>query len=509
MRAIRTAVIGAASAALVLSGAAGSASVNAPSFAKFKAYGTGSAGDLVGVADLNGDGFPELAAVAGQHFSVFVNDGHGKFGARSDYQTGLRPAGAIADLNGDSKPDLLSANAGNQTVSVRLNLGDGTFGPRQDIPVGGSPQGAPSVADLNGDGKADIVVGSEGPSVSVLLGNGDGTFQPHREYAAVDGGHSVLVADLNGDGHPDIVTTGISVLLNNGDGTFQPAHDYQSNDYSIELGDVDGNGSPDLVTSGRGATAVSVYFNAGDGSFPTHRPYVIQGGMIPNTGGGPFYATATDLNADGRADIVALDDEWTGESTVGITVLLSRADRSVVRHDYPGDAGYRITTGDLNGDGRPDLIAAHGYTRISLFLNRGNGSFEPRRDYPVASWLQHVEAADLNGDGRPDLIGSSDVFESNQLSVLLNTPGLCNVQDVWLMKPARAKQALARANCRAVIHRVFHPKRDRPIEGGGCGCGSWGWWPRSGLVYRQKPGFGAVLPAGRKVRLVVYYGRGH
>src|SRR5947209_20573014 len=94
--------------ALVLVGAASSASVLVPSFSALKTYKTGS---LVGIADLNGDGFPELVALVGQHFSVFVNSGHGTFGAKSDYQTGPRPAGAIGDVNGDGKPDLLSANA--------------------------------------------------------------------------------------------------------------------------------------------------------------------------------------------------------------------------------------------------------------------------------------------------------------------------------------------------------------------------------------------------------------
>ena len=505
--------------ALVLGGAAGSASVRVPSFSAEKTYRTGSNGALVGIADLNGDGFPELVALEGRHFSVFVNSGHGTFGAKSDYQTGPRPAGAIADVNGDGKPDLLSANAGNDTVSVLLNRGDGTFAVRQDIAIGGTPHGAPAVADLNGDGKADLVTGTEGGAVSVLLGNGDGTFQAYRDYPVSRGVEQLVATDLNGDGKPDLVSSSdgydsVSVLLNNGDGTFQPRHEYATaagDSNSLAVGDMNGDGSPDLVTAescGCGPGTVTVLINGGDGSF-SRRDYVMEGGIIPLFGG-PVSATVADLNGDGRPDIVTIDETYDG-FPVGISVLLNRGDGTFARHDYAvgrsQSGGASVTIADLNGDGRPELVMSDEDTLFALLLNKGDGTFQARRDYPAPFSLERVAIGDLNGDGRPDLIGTSNSVKGQDLvSVLLNTPGLCNVQDVSMMRPARAKLALARVNCRAMIRRVFDPKRDRPVEGG-CGCGGWAWWPKGGLVYRQRPHFGAVLPAGGKVRLVVRFGR--
>jgi hypothetical protein len=212
---------------------------------------------------------------------------------------------AVGDLNGDGKPDIVTANASADSVSVLLGNGDGTFQAKQDYPTGfGSLSVA--VADVNGDGKLDLVVGNDNGVASVLLGNGDGTFQAEKEYVA--GGGRAAVGDVNGDGRPDIVTTGrggVSVLLGNGDGTFQAKHDYATggaNPISVAIGDVNGDGEPDIVTATwnsylyYGAGLVSVLLGNGDGTFQSPRDYV--------TGPQPESVVIGDLNGDGRPDIV-------------------------------------------------------------------------------------------------------------------------------------------------------------------------------------------------------------
>ena len=494
--------------ALLLGGSASATSVAVPSFSKQKTYKTGSNGGLTGIADLNGDGFPDLVALEWQHFAVLLNTGHGTFRARSDYQTGPSRSGAIGDVNGDGRPDLLSTTEGNATVSVLLNRGDGSFAARQDVPTGRKPR-ALATADLNSDGKADVVTANDGGTVSVLLSNGDGTFQAHRDYpVSAAATWQLAVTDLNGDGKPDLVASGdgddvVWVLLNNGGGTFEPAHEYATapgDSNSLAVADLNGDGRPDLVTAENGggdSGAVTVLFNSGDGSF-TRRDYAMKGGIIPLFGG-PVSASVADLNGDGRPDVVTVD-ETDDYVPVGLSVLLNRGDGTFTRIDYPVGLGRVggdfVTIGDLNGDGRPDLVLLDNGTagfapytsRIALLLNKGDGTFQARRDYPAPFFLERVAIGDLNGDGRPDLIGGS--VGPDTVSVRLDSPGLCNVQDVRGLTLVAAKAKLRRVNCRVgKVRRIYHTG------------------VKKGRVVSQTPKFGAVLRGGGRVDVVVSKGR--
>jgi hypothetical protein len=147
------------------------------------------------------------------------------FAAAKSYATGKDPGAiAIADLNGDGKPDLVTANSGN-TVSVLLNRGQGSFEPKRSYAAGGS--GSLTVADLNGDGTPDLVTANgRADTVSVLLNRSDGSFEAKRSYATGLGPDSLAIADVNGDGKPDLVTANsdaetVSVLLNRSDGSFE------------------------------------------------------------------------------------------------------------------------------------------------------------------------------------------------------------------------------------------------------------------------------------------------
>src|SRR2546422_886081 len=151
------------------------------------------------------------------------------FIAPGDFPVGTHPQSvAVGDFNGDGRPDLAVANFGSNTVSVLLGIGDGSFQPARTFAAGTSPLSV-AVGDFNGDGRPDLAVANFGSNtVSVLLGIGDGTFQPALTFAAGTQPVFVAVGDLNGDGRPDlaVANTGsdnVSVLLGIGDGTFQPA----------------------------------------------------------------------------------------------------------------------------------------------------------------------------------------------------------------------------------------------------------------------------------------------
>jgi hypothetical protein len=180
-----------------------------PSFRTAVGYTTGSGTNGVAVADLNGDGKPDLAAaVRGRNsVGVLLGRGDGAFGAATTYAVGGDPFNvAVADLNGDGKPDLVTPNRLGNDVSVLLGHGDGTFGAPTGYATGWHPNMI-AMVDLDGDGKFDLVTADHnGNSVSALLGRGDGTFGAATTYAAGRGPTDVAVADLNGDGRPDLVT---------------------------------------------------------------------------------------------------------------------------------------------------------------------------------------------------------------------------------------------------------------------------------------------------------------
>jgi hypothetical protein len=423
---------------------------SAPSFAPARSYATGRAPRSVAIGDLNGDAKPDLATAndAAGAISVLLNRGDGRFQAKHDYRAGARPESvAIGDLTGDGKPDLAIANYQASTVSVLANGGDGRFQAKHDYGTGLDPLSV-TIGDLNGDGELDLAIANgDASTVSVLLNNGDGSFRAKLDYPTGQFPVSVAIGDLNGDGKLDLATANgadgantVSVLLNRGDGSFRAKSDYRVGSYdaipnSVALGDLNGDGKPDLATANSGdytnANTVSVLLGRGDGSFRAKREYVV--------GRGP----------------------------------------------------YSLAIGDLNGDGNPDLATSHhGEVAGTVFvlLNRGDGTFQDKLDYRVRSAPLEVALGDLNGDRKPDLATTNRY--ANTVSVLLNKPGLCTVQNVS-GKPLRtAKRTITRANCRVgKIRRAYSKTVKR------------------GRVISQKPKFGAVLPGGGKVNLVVSRGR--
>lgn len=394
------------------------------------------------------------------------------------YATDEGPAAvALGDLNGDGHPDLASANYTANTVSVLLNNGDGTFRTRHDYSTAPSPK-ALVLGDLNGDGKADLVTANLwDDTISVLLAKGDGTLQAKRDYRTAERPFDVALGDLDGDGRLDIAVAAdesnmISVFRNSGDGSFEASRNYETDagPDSIAIADMNADGRPDLITANGAAATVSVLVNGGDGNFTA--------GSVFDLGSNGFPSLAVgDLNGDTAPDLAVMDS---GE---GLSVLLSRqgggfAPRRLYRRWYGGG----VTIADLNGDGTRDLALAGGY-----MLNRGDGGFEAGVELPGGSG---GTAGDVNGDGKVDLAAAYYSSDRGWIAVLINTPGLCNVQYVLEQSLAAARQTLARGHC-----RVGKLRRARST------------WAKKGRVISQKPGAGLVVPAGTKVNLVVSKGR--
>jgi hypothetical protein len=256
-----------------------------------------------------------------------LNQGGGTFAAAANYAVGGQPYGvAIADVNGDGKPDIVAGNYNADTVSVLLNAGTGTtlaFATQVTYSVGSSPYGV-AIADVNADGKPDIVATNDGSAtVSVLLNNGTGTtlaFATQVTYSVDSDPYEVAIADVNADGKPDIVAVNegsgtVSVLLNSGNGTTlafatQVTHIVDSDPTGVAIADVNADGKPDIVAANNGAGTVSVLLNTGTGTtlaFATQVTYSV--------GSYPFGVAIADVNADGKLDIVATNE---GSNTVSV-----------------------------------------------------------------------------------------------------------------------------------------------------------------------------------------------
>jgi hypothetical protein len=388
-------------------------------------FATDNFPESVSVADLNRDGFLDIVTANSNSsdISVLLGNGDGIFKTRPKalrFAVGGEPfSAAVVDLNGDGFPDIVTANSNGASndVSVLLANGDGTFRPQQRFAAGNFPSSV-AVADLNGDGKPDIVTAnSESNDISVLLGNGDGTFQTQQLFAAGDYPESVSVADLNGDGKPDIVTANgdsndVSVLLGNGDGTFQTQQRFGAGGFpvSVAVADLNGDGAPDIVTANLGSNDVSVLLGNGDGTFTLLQRFA--------AGDFPSSVAVADLNGDGKLDIVTAN---TGSDDV--SVLLGNGDGTFQNEhafnvDF-GSAPFFVTVADLNGDGIPDLAVANfSSSDVSVHLGNGDGTFQNPLFYATGWRAVWVTIGDVDGDGKPDLITVNNW--DNDVSVLLH-----------------------------------------------------------------------------------------
>jgi hypothetical protein len=479
--------VGIAVGALVLSAALAPSKAAAsppPAFLPPVTYGTGGLDTIfpntggpvwVLAADVNGDGRLDLlvanwcvsvSACTKSNVGVLLNTDHGTFQPVATYDSGGFHAFsvAVADMNGDGVPDLIVANGCGDafsqpggcpdgSVAVLLGNGDGTFRPVRSFPSGGSLS-ALVVADVNRDGRPDVVVSNCAPigqlcpagsgNVGVLLGNGDGSLHPVMLHDA--GGLAatfVAVADVNGDHEPDVLVSNqricdncrgsLGVLLGRGDGSFQAAQIYDTGLFApafIATADFNGDHAPDIVLTQNigGGGELAVLLNRGDGTF--------QPAAVYETGGqSATPLVVADANGDGRPDLLVSHAQFCAgrapsESCIG--VLLGNADGSfqpAVTYESGGTGAWSLTAADFNRDGNIDVAVAHqcrpssctGRGVVSVLAGNGDGSFQPPLTYNTEAPSVLAVAADLNGDGKPDLVvGNAPPVPSGTVSVFLN-----------------------------------------------------------------------------------------
>jgi hypothetical protein len=350
------------------------------------------------------------AAVWPAHAAVF-------FGAATNFATGTLPiAVAIADLNGDGKADLVTVNTGASTVSVLLGTGTGGFGPKTDFATGAVPHGL-AVADLDGDGHLDVVVANTGENtVSVLRGTGTGALSAATSFPTGTAPFFLAIGDLDGDGIPDLVVVNVnadtvSVLLGVGDGSFGPKTDFATGAgaRSVAIGDLNGDGVPDLVVANVSANTVSVLLGTGTGSFGPKTDFP--------TGAGARDVAVADVNGDGRLDVIVAN-----ANADTVSVLLGAGDGTLgPKTDFAVGSGPRsVAIGDVDEDGTLDLVVANfGANTISVLLGTGTGSFAPQTDLATDTGPFTAAIGDLNGNGRRDVVVAN--VNANTVSVFLNT----------------------------------------------------------------------------------------
>lgn len=344
-----------------------------------------------------------------------------------------RPYGvATGDFNGDGQADIAVAQQYGKTINVILSNGDGTFQPAVNYLVGARPV-ALAVADLNRDGKLDLIVAQQSArlphqsldTIGVLLGNGDGTFQPDIFYPAGRHPVAVIAGDFNGDSKPDVAVANyggnlpasLVVLLGLGDGSFQIPGISETRlvttPSGIAAGDFNEDGKLDIAMSCRGGRApVSVRLGKRNGTF--RAPIVLDPRTFAQT------VAVGDLNGDGNLDVVS--------SNYGgyyLSVFLGNGNGTFqADRKYPSKIlALSVAIGDFDGDGKPDLAVVDGFATntVSLLPGKGDGSFADARNYEVGDTPDAVAIGDFNGDGMPDLAVANN--SDGTVSVLINASG--------------------------------------------------------------------------------------
>jgi hypothetical protein len=361
---------------------------------------------------------------------------------------------ATADFNGDGKLDLVVTHRADNSVYVLLNNGAGGFQPAVQVLIGEAFQGDVFVGDFNNDGKLDLFLPGNSNQAIVLLGNGNGTFQPHTDSSsfAFSGYYprGWTFGDFNGDGKLDVASTLPSnssdsgryiVLLGNGNGTFQPGivgpailhysrwattADF-NHDGKLDLAIADGQGKGSTT----GTAELTILFGNGDGTFSLGGHYASPGLPTSDTLN-PEDVKVADVNGDGKLDAIIsnYDDN--------INVFLGNGDGTFqpAIGISPGEYPRSVNVVDVNGDGKVDLVvtdvgintggaefATEGPKpgSVAVLLGNGNGTFQAPIQYTPFQYPGCTAVGDFNGDGRPDL-AVTRVADGHSVNVMQNVP---------------------------------------------------------------------------------------
>jgi len=329
----------------------------------------------------------------------------------------------VADFNHDGKLDVAAAALYTGQVAVLLGRGDGTFQPAVYYNIDPKVESVAwvAVADFNRDGNMDLAVADRlGRNISILLGNGDGTFRPPMAFPVNAQPNDVVVGDFNHDGNPDVAVCDspyVSVLLGNGDGTLRTPIDVTPSipPLAIGVGDFNRDGKLDVASVGGATGAVTIFFGNGDGTLTTGESFPV--------GTDPESVVTGDFNHDGKLDLAVAD--FIGSA---ISVLLGNGDgtfRNAVY--YPAPFPGPIWVADVDGDGNADLvfpsadlsIRRYGRRLASVLLGNSDGTFRPMQTYSAGKEPFFVAAGDFNGDHKLDLVVAD--YLGSALGVLLNT----------------------------------------------------------------------------------------
>jgi hypothetical protein len=338
------------------------------------------------------------------------------FAPTANYGVGDGPYHTVSgDLNGDGKLDLVTSNNTDNNISVLLNNGDGTFQIAVNYNVGSAPLGL-AVADFNNDSKQDVVVvNSSDSDVSLLLGNGDGTLQSAVSVGSLTGPTYVAVADFNNDGKMDMAITSsykLYIYLGNGNGTFQTPVQYGPSDlgaFHLITGDFNNDGKIDIATV-RVGVSFSVFMGNGNGTFQDPIADTSVSDSVE-------YLTSGDLNNDGKLDLVTANF-----NDNNISAFLGNGDGTFQdRANYSTGGGYPqgVIASDFNGDGKQDIASANTDDgNVSILLGNGAGTFATPINFTAGSLLNWVMTGDFNNDGKIDLATAN--WGDNNVSILLN-----------------------------------------------------------------------------------------
>ena len=389
--------------------------------------GTGSCNGLA-VGDLNGDGKLDLAMAAINGMTILLNAGNGTFGAATYYASGIGGAFAgggvaIGDVNGDKKPDVVITDQ-NVGVIVYLNQGAGTFAVKGT--VGSLGVGATNnvvLADINNDKKLDIVISDGGGDVFTFYGTGKGTFTAGPAYplqAQNNGGnYLVAVGDFNGDATLDVLdTNGLStntLSLGRGDGSFQTNQLYAYNTNltanNIVTADFNGDGFPDVAQSLSGGANGKIGINLGSSHGVLGTTSLVTVSTCANNV--VEWVATGDVNGDGKADIVATMQDYTGagcqNNTVAVLTGLGTGKfKTAVYYPTGSTAQEQIVyLVDVNGDGKLDIVTENADGTISVLLNKGNGTYNAGTLITSIAAINphgvYLSFADFNGDGKMDV----------------------------------------------------------------------------------------------------------
>ena len=417
-------------------------------FANAVMYPAGPNPSTLVAADFNGDGKPDLA-IASQNatgfptgtVAVLLGRGDGTFAPMVSYPLGLYPVSMIAvDLNGDGRSDLaiLDCHFGviNDLLTVMVANSDGTFRTPTTGVSTGTLFGVLAYTDLNHDGKTDLLIADEqGSSLTVMLGNGDTTFQPPIAYLSAAQPNSVGVIPL-ADGNTALLTgdaaTGLVVMsfANSAGRIRSPViQTVGTKPANILTADLNRDGKPDIVIIDKTGNFVNVILNSGHGKFANPVSYAVTGT--------PIAGAIADLNGDGNPDIVVT-------TTSGVEVLLGKDDGTFSASQVTAIAGAAfsglqgLAVGDFNGDGKPDVAVVIVTTgEVAILLGSGTGGFTQVAGptLPAAQQPFGLASVDLNGDGKSDLIAGYNVTTPG------GTAGLSGRIAVMLGKGAGAFQA--------------------------------------------------------------------